>query len=61
MWAGMGSWLSLTALTACSVTTWSQQAYVKASNTEANDLFGMSLSLSADGNTLAVGVGGRWW
>ncbi|OGB07018.1 MAG: hypothetical protein A3E23_14685 [Burkholderiales bacterium RIFCSPHIGHO2_12_FULL_65_48] len=36
--------------------TWSQQAYVKASNTEANDHFGYSVALSGDGNTLAVGV-----
>jgi hypothetical protein len=35
---------------------WSQQAYVKASNTDANDLFGNSVSLSGDGNTLAVGA-----
>ncbi len=35
---------------------WSQQAYVKASNTEAQDNFGMSLALSSDGNTLAVGA-----
>jgi hypothetical protein len=35
---------------------WSQQAYVKASNTDANDLFGYSVSLSGDGNTLAVGA-----
>ncbi len=34
--------------------TWSQEAYVKASNTDANDLFGYSVGLSADGNTLAV-------
>ncbi len=33
---------------------WSQQAYVKPSNTEATDLFGISLSISDDGNTLAV-------
>jgi hypothetical protein len=40
--------------------TWSQQAYVKASNTEFNDVFGGSLALSsADGNTLAVGVSGE--
>src|SRR5206468_7200875 len=39
-----------------SVTTWSQQAYVKASNTEANDNFGRSVALSGDGNTLAVGT-----
>jgi hypothetical protein len=37
-------------------TTWAQQAYLKASNTEAADLFGTSVSLSDDGNTLAVGA-----
>ena len=36
--------------------TWSQQAYLKASNTDADDEFGFSVSLSADGNTLAVGA-----
>jgi hypothetical protein len=36
--------------------TWSQQAYVKASNTDAKDQFGYSVALSADGNTLAVGA-----
>jgi len=35
---------------------WSQQAYVKASNTDVNDRFGWSVSLSGDGNTLAVGA-----
>ncbi len=35
---------------------WSQQAYVKASNTEADDRFGLPVSLSADGNILAVGA-----
>jgi K319-like protein/FG-GAP repeat protein len=34
--------------------TWSQQAYLKASNTEAHDNFGTRVSLSGD--TLAVGV-----
>ncbi len=38
--------------------TWSQQAYLKASNTGAGDLFGFSVALSSDGNTLAVGA--RW-
>jgi len=38
---------------------WVQQAYVKASNTEGNDGFGISVSLSADGNTLAVGAYGE--
>ncbi len=37
-------------------TVWSQQAYVKASNTGDNDEFGISIALSADGNTLAVGA-----
>ncbi|HEY0993707.1 MAG TPA: DUF4215 domain-containing protein [Kofleriaceae bacterium] len=36
--------------------TWSQQAYVKASNTGANDRFGSSIAVSADGSTLAVGA-----
>ena len=36
-----------------------QQAYIKASNTDANDNFGYSISLSADGNTLAVGARGE--
>ena len=35
---------------------WSQQAYVKASNTGALDHFGSSIALSADGATLAVGA-----
>ncbi len=36
--------------------SWSQQAYIKASNTDVNDWFGRSVSLAADGNTLAVGA-----
>jgi hypothetical protein len=42
--------------------TWSQQAYIKASNTRqetdlnAGDWFGAALALSADGSTLAVGA-----
>jgi len=36
--------------------TWNQQAYVKASNTDSGDLFGHSVTLSSDGNTLAVGA-----
>lgn len=40
-------------------TDWSQQAYVKASNTGASDQFGDSVALSADGNTLAVGASGE--
>jgi len=37
-------------------TAWSQQAYVKASNTDADDWFGDSVALSADGSTLGVGA-----
>ena len=36
--------------------TWSQQAYIKASNTGENDLFGTAVSLSGDGNSLVVGA-----
>jgi hypothetical protein len=35
-------------------TTWSQQAYLKASNTEANDQFGFSVAISGD--TVVVGA-----
>ena len=35
-------------------TTWTQQAYIKASNTGPNDWFGVRLVLSGDGNTLAL-------
>jgi len=38
---------------------WTQQAYVKASNTEVIDWFGKSVALNADGNTLAVGASGE--
>jgi hypothetical protein len=34
--------------------TWTQQAYVKGSNTEAGDLFGYDVSLSEDGQTLVA-------
>jgi len=37
---------------------WTQQAYVKASNTDAGDRFGWSVALSGDGSTLAIGA--RW-
>jgi hypothetical protein len=36
--------------------TWTQQAYLKASNTGSGDQFGVSVALSADGGTLAVGA-----
>jgi hypothetical protein len=35
-------------------TTWSQRDYIKASNADANDLFGYDMAMSGDGNTLAV-------
>jgi len=38
-------------------TTWSQQAYIKASNTNADDLFGFSVSVSGD--ALVVGAPGE--
>ncbi|MDX2055726.1 MAG: cadherin-like beta sandwich domain-containing protein [Polyangiaceae bacterium] len=37
-------------------TTWSQQAYLRGSNTEPVDFFGFSVSLSGNGDTLAVGA-----
>ncbi len=39
-----------------STSTWSQTAYVKASNTEAGDWFGRSLDLNNDGDVLVVGA-----
>jgi hypothetical protein len=39
--------------------TWSQKAYLKASNSEAGDAFGASVALSGDGNTLAIGATGE--
>ncbi|GAA6135610.1 hypothetical protein NBRC116188_24000 [Oceaniserpentilla sp. 4NH20-0058] len=35
---------------------WVESAYIKASNTQGDDLFGADISLSDDGNTLAVGT-----
>ena len=37
-------------------TTWTQQAYVKASNTGLEDWFAVRLAISGDGNTLAIGA-----
>jgi hypothetical protein len=37
-------------------TTWTQEAYVKASNAGTIDYFGTSIALSRDGSTLAVGA-----
>ncbi len=36
--------------------TWAQGAYVKATNTQAHDVFGLCVALSGDGQTLAVGA-----
>ncbi|MEW8624337.1 MAG: hypothetical protein AB2551_01125 [Candidatus Thiodiazotropha sp.] len=38
---------------------WRQQAYIKASNADTEDHFGFSVSLSEDGNTLAVSAVGE--
>lgn len=40
-------------------TAWSNEAYLKASNAAAGDGFGLSLALSGDGMTLAVGAPGE--
>ena len=37
--------------------TWSQQAYIKGSRSETSDGFGFAVSISDDGNTVAVGSG----
>src|SRR4029077_3978727 len=42
-----------------SVGSWSQQAYVKASNTEASDVLAPEVALAAEGNALAVGAPGE--
>ena len=38
-----------------SASAWSEQAYIKAKNVVANERFGASVSLSGNGETLAVG------
>jgi hypothetical protein len=38
---------------------WEQQAYLKASSSDADDFFGIAIALSADGNVLAVGAEGE--
>ncbi|MEL0628859.1 FG-GAP repeat protein [Psychromonas aquatilis] len=37
-------------------TNWSEEAYIKASNTDAGDNFGLKVSLSDDGDVLAIGT-----
>ncbi|MEZ4365746.1 MAG: integrin [Kofleriaceae bacterium] len=39
--------------------TWTQESYFKASNAGANDLFGTSATISADGSTVAFGAYGE--
>jgi trimeric autotransporter adhesin len=39
--------------------TWTQQSYVKASNTDANDAFGASIAVSSDATALVVGAAGE--
>ena len=36
--------------------TWAQTAYLKSTNPDAGDMFGYSVSLSADGRTIAIGA-----
>ena len=38
---------------------WTQQAYVKASNAEAQDTFGFAIAISADGATIAARASGE--
>lgn len=40
-------------------TAWSQQAYLKASNSETGDGFGIVVAISGDGQTIAVGAPGE--
>ena len=40
-------------------TLWNAVGYIKASNTDARDLFGISVSFSANGDTLAIGAVGE--
>lgn len=38
---------------------WEQEAYLKASNADAGDQFGISVAISSDGSTIAVGANGE--
>ena len=40
-------------------TTWTQEAYIKASNADAYDEFGNSVAISRDGRTFAIGARGE--
>jgi hypothetical protein len=50
------TWTGAVYMFAHSGSAWSQEAYIKASNTDAYDHFGASVALAADGMTLAVGA-----
>jgi len=39
--------------------TWTQQVYIKSSNSDASDAFGIWIALSSDGSTLAVSANGE--
>lgn len=40
-------------------TTWSQEAYIKASNTDSGDLFGISIAINNDGSGVIIGANGE--
>jgi hypothetical protein len=42
-----------------SATVWSQRNYIKASNTQTRDRFGIGIAMTADGRSLAVGAEGE--
>jgi len=50
------SWSGAVYIFRRNVNDWTQEQYIKAPNAQANDGFGISVSLSRDGNTLAVGA-----
>jgi len=57
--SGVGSAFGAAYVFARGSGAWRQQAYVKASNTGAQDQFGVAVALSADGRALAVGAIGE--
>ncbi|CAD7811803.1 hypothetical protein CHRY9390_02418 [Chryseobacterium aquaeductus] len=50
------SWAGAAYIFTRSGSTWSQQAYLKANNTRGGDMFGLSASISGDGNRVVVGA-----
>ena len=53
------NWVGAVYVFVLSPSGWEQQAYIKASNADWQDQFGKDVSLSYDGNTLAVGAFGE--